>query len=530
SGEKMSLPLWQAVACALLAAIAANRQFQGWMYFFQLDEYLPSRLWPTARRRLAAHWPWQLGLLLAGLVLAATTVAVGERWQTVPLMVSGLLPLAFFRPFATRSHLKWTGRVRRLVSISGLLCFIVLVMAFWSGPAGAVLMGLIDISVVAALSLAALIARPYESRRRRHFMSRAEARLAAAGPLVVGITGSYGKTTTKVLLAQLLNEPDKPSFATPESYNTTLGVCRAINEGSLPERGVAIVEMGAYRPGEIAEICSFSRPRVGIVTAVGLMHLERFGSRQRIAQAKSELLAALPSDGFAVVPSKIAERDTLLRNLRARLVSVGAPGDRWWVEDEELTAAGTAFRLRGSSGEDVRFQVALYGPHLVADLLYALAAAAELGRPLGVLAERAAQLRGAPHRLEVSQHGGVTIIDDGYNSNPAGAAAALRLLAALPGGRRVLVTPGFIELGPEQEQRMRELGRRAAAVCTHVILVGPRHSAAVAQGLAGAGYPSDRVSVVADLAEAQLRLPEVAGAGSVVLFENDLPDSYLERR
>ncbi|EQD45913.1 Mur ligase, central domain protein, partial [mine drainage metagenome] len=94
-----------------------------------------------------------------------------------------------------------------------------------------------------------------------------------------GVTGSYGKTTTKVLLAQLLNEPDKPSFATPESYNTTLGVCRAINEGSLPERGVAIVEMGAYRPGEIAEICSFSRPRVGIVTAVGLMHLERFGSR-----------------------------------------------------------------------------------------------------------------------------------------------------------------------------------------------------------------------------------------------------------
>lgn len=524
----MSLPLWQAVGCSVLAAVAASRQFKGWMYLFQLDEYLPSRLWPTARRRLATHWPWQLGLLMASLALAATTVAVGERWQPLPLVVAGLLPFAFFRPFATRSHLKWTVRVRRLAVISGILCFAAMLMAFWVGPPGAALMGLIDLIVVGALSLATLITAPYESLQRRQFMSRAGARLAAAGPLVVGITGSYGKTTTKVLLAQLLDEPGRPCFATPKSYNTTLGVCRAINEGCLPERGVAIVEMGAYRPGEIAEICSFSRPRVGIVTAVGLTHLERFGSRQRIAQAKSELLAALPREGFAVVPSNVAERDTLLRNLRARLVLVGAPGDRWWVDQEELTTAGTTFHLRGSSGEDVRFQVALYGPHLVADLLYALAVAAELGRPLQVLAERASRLQGAPHRLQVSQHGGITVIDDAYNSNPAGAAAALRLLAALPGGRRVLVTPGFIELGSEQQQSMRALGRRAAAVCTHVILVGPRHSAAVAQGLAGAGYPSDQVSVVANLAEAQLLLPKVAGNGSVVLFENDLPDSYLE--
>ncbi len=527
-GGLVSLPLWQAAVCSVLAAVAASRQFKGWMYLLQLDEYAPSRLWATGRRRVAAHWRWQLGLLVAGLALAATTVAVGERWHAIPLVAASLLPLAFFHPFAARSQLKWTARARRLAVISGVLCFGATLVAFWSGPYGAVLMGLIDLALVAALSLATLIAGPYESLQRRRFMSRAGARLAAAGPLVVGITGSYGKTTTKVLLAQLLDEPGQPCFATPESYNTTLGVCRAINEGRLPERGVAIVEMGAYRPGEIAEICSFSRPRVGIVTSVGLMHLERFGSRQRIAQAKSELLAALPREGFAVVPSNVAERDILLRNLRARLVSVGAPGARWWVDEEELTAAGTTFRLRGSRGEDVKFQVALYGPHLVADLLYALAAAAELGLPLGVLADRASRLQGAPHRLQVSQLGGVTVIDDAYNSNPAGAAAALRLLGALPGGRRVLVTPGFVELGSEQQRSMRELGRRAAAVCTHVILVGPRHSAAVAEGLAGAGYPSDQVSVVADLAGAQLLLPKVAGSGSVVLFENDLPDSYLE--
>ena len=525
----MTLPLWQAAVLALLGTAAGARQIQGWMYLFQLDEYLPSRLWPTARRRLATQWRWQLGLLLAGLALAAVSIVAEERLRPLPLLLACLLPLAFFRPFATRSQLKWTQRARRLAAVAGLLCLAALLAALRSGAAGAVLMGLFDLLVVAALSVAAVLSRPYERLQRRRFMSLAEARLAVAEPLVVGITGSYGKTTTKVLLAQLLDRQDEPCFATPESYNTTLGVCRAINEGFSPLQRVAVVEMGAYRPGEIAEISSFTHPRVGIVTAVGLMHLERFGSRQRIAQAKSELLAALPSDGFAVVPSDIAERDILLRNLRARLVLVGAPGDRWWLEAEELTAAGTSFHLRGSAGEDALFQVPFRGRHLLADLLYALAVAAELGRPLEDLVERAAHLQGAPHRLQVSHSHGITIIDDAYNSNPEGAAEALRVLGALPGDRRVLVTPGFIELGSEQEQSMRELGRQAAAVCSHVILVGPRHSAAVAQGLAAAGYPAARVSVVADLAGAQRLLPEVAGSGSVVLFENDLPDSYLER-
>ncbi|MGH7698634.1 MAG: Mur ligase family protein, partial [Candidatus Dormibacteria bacterium] len=322
--------------------------------------------------------------------------------------------------------------------------------------------------------------------------------------------------------------PETPCFATPESFNTTLGVCRAVNEGLNPEHRMAIVEMGAYRPGEIAEICSFTHPRVGIITAVGVMHLERFGSRQRIALAKSELLAALPEDGVAVLPSDIAERGTLLARLRAPVVWVGATGDRWWAESLELSAQGTSFRLRGSAGEDEPISAAIHGRHAVADLLCALAAAAELGVGLSELVARAAGLAGAPHRLEVSQAGGLTIIDDAYNSNPDGAAEALRLLATLPGQRRVLVTPGYVELGPLQEREMRELGRRAAEVCSHVILVGPRQSAALARGLSQAGYPEDQVTVVASLEQAQLRLPAVAGPGSVVLFENDLPDSFLE--
>jgi UDP-N-acetylmuramoyl-tripeptide--D-alanyl-D-alanine ligase len=359
-------------------------------------------------------------------------------------------------------------------------------------------------------------------------MAEAASRIRDLGPLVIGITGSYGKTTAKLFLQQLLDSPENPCFATPQSFNTTLGVCRAINEGLRPEHRYAVVEMGAYRPGEIAEICSFTHPQMGIVTAVGVMHLERFGTRQRIAQAKSELFSALPPDGVAVAPSTVEERAALTAGLLARPVWVGRAGDRWWAEEMSVAPEGSSFRLRGSEGEDLRLVVPVHGEPIVGDLLCAWAVAAELGIPAARLQERTAGLTGAPHRLEVSQVGGITIIDDAYNSNPDGAAEALRLLAVLPGQRRVLVTPGFVELGPLQEQSMRELGRRAAEVCSHVILVGPRQSAAVAAGLREAGYPAQQLTVVTDLDEAQRRLPEVAGAGSVVLFENDLPDSFLE--
>ena len=524
----MSLPSWQAALLALVALAASGRQLAGWLYLFQLDEYLPSRLWPTARRRLSTRWRWQLGLVAGGTVLLVASLLVPSLWRPLPLLMAALLPLVLYRPFAVRGALHWTRRAKRLAAGAAVVSYILLFLGFSLGGLGALAAGLVDLLVVLGLSLSVAALAPYETAQRRHYMAAALARLSKGGPLVVGITGSYGKTTTKVLLAQLLDEPGRPCFATPESFNTTLGVCRAINEGLQDEHRAAVIEMGAYRAGEIAEICSFTHPTAAILTAIGLMHLERFGSRRRIAEAKSELLDAIPEDGLAVMPSDIAEKEVLLSHLRGRLVEVGHPGDRWWLEGEEINSEGTGFRFRGSQGEDVAMVVPLYGHHLLRDLLCALAAAVELGRDPDSLAAKVAGLRGAPHRLEVTRSHGVTIIDDSYNSNPEGAAEALRLLGALPGQRRVLVTPGFVELGSEQEQNMVDLGRRAAQVCSHVILVGPRHSAGVGRGLAEAGYPAGQISVVEDLSGAQALLPELAGAGSVVLFENDLPDQYLE--
>ncbi|HEY6538843.1 MAG TPA: Mur ligase family protein [Candidatus Dormibacteraeota bacterium] len=524
----MTTPLWQAIVFALVAAATLRTRFQGWLYLCQLDEYQPERLARTALRRVRTNWRWQGAQALGGLILALVAVGPGGASRFVALLLAALLPFGTDRPFARRGELRWTARAQRLAVVSGALAVIAVFLAFWAGWPGAVVLGFIDAVLVLALALALWILLPEEWRRRRGYMRQAERRIAASEALVVGVTGSYGKTTTKLLLQQLLDSPETPCFATPASFNTTLGVCRAINDELRPEHRFAIVEMGAYRPGEIAEICSFTHPQVGIVTAVGVMHLERFGSQEKIAQAKSELLAALPPGGVAVLPGAVGQRDLLTAPLRARAVWVGAVGERWWAEEVSVGAEGSRLRLHGSSGEDILLMVPIHGDPILADLLLAWATAVELGIPTPVLAERAARVTGAPHRLQVSQVGGITIIDDAYNANPDGAAAALRLLAALPGQRRVLVTPGFVELGPLQEESMRELGRAAAAVCSHVILVGRIQSAAVGAGLEAAGYPASQLTVAADLAQAQRKLPEVAGAGSVVLFENDLPDSFLE--
>lgn len=524
----MTLPIWQAILLTLLAAATLRRRFEGWLYLLQLDEYESSRLVRTALRRMRNNWRWQVGQTIGGLVLALAASGPGGATRIVALVLAALLPFGTDRPFGKRGELHWTARARRLAVVSGVITALALFFSFLYGWPGAVVIAAIDLVLVGAFIAAVWLTSPDELRRRRGYMRLAGLRIDSVHPLVIGITGSYGKTTAKLFLRQLLDSPETPCFATPESFNTTLGVCRAINDGLRDEHRFAVVEMGAYRRGEIAEICSFTHPQMGIVTAVGVMHLERFGSRQKIAEAKSELLAALPETGVAAIPGDVNERALLTAPLKARLICVGRPGDRWWAEEVSASPEGTRFRLRGTEGEDLQLTTPVHGAPILADLVLAWAIAADLGFSVETLAERVALLEGASHRLQVSLANGLIIIDDAYNSNPDGAAAALGLLASLPGRRRILVTPGFVELGPLQEQSMRELGRQAAAICSHVILVGRHQSEAIVAGLLEAGYPQAQLTVAADLEEAQHRLPDVAGPDSIVLFENDLPDSFLE--
>ncbi len=388
-----------------------------------------------------------------------------------------------------------------------------------------------------ALPLANLLMLPIEAGFRRMFVARARRTLRRVHPVVIGITGSYGKTSTKEYLAHILRGRYEV-LATPKSYNTLMGVCLTINT-DLKHSGPLdyfIVEMGAYMEGEIRAICKLTRPQISMVTAVGPQHLERFGSIEATARAKYEIIQALPRDGVGVfnwddhevrrmyergypdtriaVTWENAEHATQLRFL-ARKVRQKMDGLTFEVVDTLL-------------GEREQFSTRLVGRHNVTNILLATAVARHLGIPLREIAVRVASLEPAEHRLQrKTLPGGITVIDDAYSANPVGARNVLDVLSLYQDGRRVLITPGIVELGPLHAQENQTLGRLAAKVCTDIVLVGAEQTRPIQQGLHEASFPEEHLFVYETRDEAIAWFQRELRDGDTVLFLNDLPDTYL---
>lgn len=446
----------------------------------------------------------------------------------------------FARPSGrAKKPLVFTGRTLRVLVVAlGLL-------AAGAAAAGyaAVVWDRTDVALGAAVALlpAAAVAvpvanallAPVQRAINRGFLRAATARLKGTKPIVIGITGSYGKTSTKHFLQAMLATTYR-TLMTPGSYNTTMGVCRVINEQLTPAHEVFIVEMGAYGRGEISEIAQFVRPRVGILTAIGPQHLEWFGTVENVAATKYELIEALPAGGIAVFNAD----DPRCRVLADRTVGatvlrfgISTPPEGLDLRAEEIVhgRSGLSFVLVRRSGERAAVATKVLGRHNVMNILAAAAAALALGVPLDTIAGAIGRLEAPAHRLQLlNGAGGVTVIDDAYNANPEGAAEALDVLSRFAGGRRILITPGMVELGPLQNEANRELGRQAAAACDYVILVGPMQTRPIRSGLADARFAADRIMAVNTLQEATAALQRIVQPGDVVLFENDLPDHYAE--
>jgi UDP-N-acetylmuramoyl-tripeptide--D-alanyl-D-alanine ligase len=288
---------------------------------------------------------------------------------------------------------------------------------------------------------------------------------------------------------------------------------------------------GAYGEGEIAELCRFVRHKIGVLTAIGPAHLERFGSLDAIRRAKYEIVTSLPPDGIAVMNVDDPDVRALADNTgRVRVVRYGLDASaRPDVTAREVrtTAAGTAFTITAKSEADpLEVETRLLGRHAVGHVLAGVAVALCAGRKLSELAGAIESLAPIEHRLQlIAGAEGVKVIDDAYNSNPDGAAAALEVLDAMPGRKKVVVTPGIVELGPLQQEANRTFGRQAAGVADVLIVVASLNREAIASG-AGDAPDGCEVIVVESLAEATERLRGLLKPGDVVLFENDLPDQY----
>lgn len=496
------------VAATLAAAVPAGLR---WLRVAQREHYIPG-----STLRFAWRW-WSVSAenrTLFGLAVVAAPASL--VWPVVALLTvaavaAGPVGLAVR---GRTSPLAWTARLRRVAAVAALVVAAAAAVSLLvSHPLPVVLGGL---ALPAAVDLALVLLGPLERRLSQPWVDRARRRLAEVGPRVVAITGSYGKTSTKGLVAHLLAGTARV-VATPASFNNRLGLARSINEHLSSGTEVFVAELGTYGPGEIAEMCSWVTPEVGVITAIGPVHLERMKSEERIAAAKREILqqarvAVLNVDHPLL--RRIADAEEAHR--RVVRCSVTDP-----AADVLVDKAGVVL-VQG-------VEVARLDPDATvhpSNLACALGAVLALGFEPSAVAPRLRDLPVPPHRQAVGRsERGFAIIDDTYNSNPAGAEAALELLASLaaPEGKRVVVTPGMVELGERQAEENQAFAAAAARVATHLLVVGRTNRRAL---LAGARVGGAVVIVVPSREAAVAWARESLGPGDAVLYENDLPDHY----
>ena len=356
------------------------------------------------------------------------------------LLLTGLLNL----PKKAKKPLVFTNRVRRLLATQALLLAAVLTLAFFSAYLRAIgFTALFSLIIWAWTWLANTINHPLEKHIADGYVKDARARLQAMPNLiVVGITGSYGKTSAKNFLHDLL-AVEYNVLMTPESYNTTMGVVRTIRERLRPSHQVFIAEMGAKNPGDIREICDLVHPRYGILTSIGEQHLESFGTVDTIIDTKFELYDAIPADGLCFLNEDNEYIAT--RKVGSNVVRYGLEGERdYKASDITVTPSGTEFTVSAPDGESFRYKTRLLGEHNVQNITAAIAVCHKLGISLEELQPAVRRLEPVPHRMQLIRGGSnYTVIDDAYNSNPKGAQAALRTLSMCQ-GLRILVEEALV--------------------------------------------------------------------------------------
>ncbi len=492
-------------------------------HIFQLNSYhMPEQL-KWMRDNVSKHLPHLLVLLffLICLVEEKTAVFIAE---------SLFLAVSFFyiKPnVKAKKRMVFTMRMIRLTVTSVLLIGLIGQFSFTlqSNIRYIVAPFLFFISPFIPL-ISNIINMPIEKAIQQHYIRDAKRILNANNDLIViGITGSYGKTSVKYFLNTLLKAKYNV-LMTPASFNTPMGVVKTIREQLRPTHDIFICEMGARRTGEIKELCDIVKPAHGILTAIGPQHLETFKSVENIIHTKFELADAVKGKG------------TIFLNADNQYIKDNYPEQEYFtygtdescncsISEFKVTSKGTEFSMVYQNQKIENLKTTLIGAHNVINLVGAIGTAMYLGVTEEQIRRQLFKISAPPHRLELKSNGQVTIIDDAYNSNPSGSKAALDALALFD-DYKILITPGMVELGEKEFELNRELGVNAAKVCDYIILVGERQAKAIMAGIKDCDYNMNCVYSAADFNQAMAHANSITSQKhKVILIENDLPDNYL---
>lgn len=514
------------IIVGLSAVFSSVRQYQ----MLQQNSYYVSR-----------YCKWLYNNNFSGLVFTTFTYCISTvicRYNMVAELVLMCLFLAFniiscvYHYKKSIKKLVFTGRVIRLYAALFIILavlFTIIVKTQNTRVKMSLFFTFLLICIISPviILLSRLLTVPAEKAMNLYFINDAKKILRSQkGIKVIGVTGSYGKTGTKFILSRILSEKYNV-LATPHSYNTPMGVVRTVREKMRPQTEIFVCEMGAKNIGDIKEICDIVNPDCAIITSVGPQHLETFKTVDNVFKTKFELYDACKKKGGMVfvngdskeISKRIAGLDCITYGTQSNCDYI--------ISDVVCSERGCEFTLKYKD-TTLSLQTKLLGRHNIQNIAGSAAVALSLGVAPEDVAFAVARLEQTEHRLQLKPYiNNSLVIDDAYNANPEGCIEAVNVLASFKNRKKVIVTPGLIELGAKEYDFNYNLGLAAAKVCDIIILVGKNRSKPMADAIKTTDYNAENVHIVSSFKEAMAIYSGFADENTVVLLENDLPDNYL---
>lgn len=421
--------------------------------------------------------------------------------------------------FGDKSFLVFTKRIKRLILINFLLFFTYFLLffhfisIFWV----AILFVLFS-PIIVVFSF--LISLPFENLIKKNYLKKAKTKLAKCRCKKIAITGSYGKTSTKNILFSLLKE-EFDVCATPKSFNTPMGISKTILENLKETDDFFVVEMGARRKGDIEFLAKYVGVDFAIITPIGNCHLETFGNLQNIENTKFELCEN--TKDVVVFNGKSRSTKKLFERYSRKKFLVCTNGSFAFAKKIKTTSDGSEF-VMSIDGKEFDCKTKLLGKSNIDNIVVASAMAYLLGESVFSIQKAIGSLKSIPHRLELVRGDFVNVIDDSYNSNIDGFLQALEVLKNFH-GRKIVVSPGIVELGARQEEINVRVAREIAKVSDYFVIMNKTNRLSLLAGAKDGGMADEQI-FFADTREKQKEiLKNILKKGDVVLFENDLPDN-----
>lgn len=433
----------------------------------------------------------------------------------------------------TKIKLKVTARVKRLI-VTNVILFLLFSLGLYfvcDVNLKYLLLFIYDVLLNFVLMIAIIINKPAEKMVYLSYKNKAVKKLNDMKNLkVIGITGSYGKTSSKNILSDILNVKYN-ALPSPKNFNTPYGLIITVNNHLDKFDDILIAEMGAYKRGEIKELCDLVKPKYGILTKIGTAHIEIFGSRENIQKGKFELIESLPSDGIGVLNGDDEFQLNYKLKNDCKIIWIGIDNKDVDVRacDIKTSNKGTTFNVvfKGDN-KKYSFTTKLLGYNNIYNILASLALSKEFGLSIDQMKKAVLNVRSIEHRLELRNAGNITYIDDSYNSNPVGSHMALNVLKDMP-GLRIVMTPGMVELGDKSYELNKKFGTYMKDCADIVILVGEKITKPIQDGLKEVKFNDKNIHIVKNTNEAFALVRSLSNTKEAYcLIENDLPDIYNE--